>query len=376
MRKFSRDEARSLTLAAQGLARPDPFGKGIVGAEVALRHLGYVQIDTISVVERAHHHVLWSRVSDYAPAMLQNLVAERKAFEYWSHAASYLPMTDFRFTLPRKRLYASGKRHWFRPTAAHKKWRKLILERVASEGPVSSRDFAIPKRKSGWFERTPAKQMLEQLFMEGALMVTGRKGFEKQFDLAERVVPAHVDTSFPSESEYARHLIANAVRAHGLVRVDEIAYLRSAAVRENVAKTASEMLREGFLTEVHVEGATRPYLAAPQGASVEWTSDIKILSPFDNHVIQRKRLRELFKFDYVIECYVPEPKRKYGYFCLPVLKGTEFIGRIDAKADRARGVLEVKAAHPEKGKTRDFLEVIRPALVEFARFNGCFNGCE
>lgn len=150
MRILSLEEARALSLHSQGLGSRDAFGKGSAAVLRALEHLAYVQIDTISVVERAHHHVLWNRVSDYRAEVLSELVAERKAFEYWSHAAAFLPMCEYRFTLPRKRLYATGKKHWFKATAEHKRERLRILAKLRAEGPVSIRDFPSAREKKLW----------------------------------------------------------------------------------------------------------------------------------------------------------------------------------------------------------------------------------
>lgn len=378
MNKLSLSEARQIALSAQGLASQNQFGKGLKGTAKAIAHLGYVQIDSISVVERAHHHVLWSRVKDYSPEYLPQLLEKKKIFEYWSHAAAYLPMGDFRFSLPRKQLYASGDRQWFAPTSEHLAMKKMVLNRIQEEGPLTSRDFAnlSSSRPTGWWDWKPAKKALEHLFMEGRLMVSSRKGFDKAYDLTERVLPSSVDTSFPSPAEHAKHLIMKAAIAHGLVRINEIAYQRS-SMKKLIEIECKKLLDDGELEELKVEGATLPYLALAK----EWKKSLQqpienefhILSPFDNQVIQRKRLKELFGFEYTIECYVPENKRQFGYFCLPILKGGTFLGRIDAKADRKEKLLLAYNLYPEKGQGSksaiwgDSQEI----LHQFAKFNGC-----
>lgn len=376
-KKLSLSEARKIILSSQGLIKSGHFGKGLEGARQAIRHLGYVQIDTISVVERAHHHVLWSRVQDYEPQFLSQLMAEKSIFEYWSHAAAYLPMDDFRFSLPRKQLFASGQRKWFPPTSEHLKLKKSVYARIRSEGPLAARDFENARQKgSGWWDWKPAKKALEQLFLEGRLMVAGRKGFQKIYDLTERVLPSDVNQKIPTETEMARHLILKSIATHGLIRPDEITYQRS-SLRDAVAKECEILLKEQFLTRLRVEGIERPYY----GLAGDWENSLKgslskkiqILSPFDNQVIQRKRLKDLFGFDYTIECYVPMAKRQYGYFSLPLLRGDQFIGRIDAKADRKEKVLTVRSLHLEKGcgrKSNLWMEA-QSSLSEFALFNGC-----
>ncbi len=374
---ISLSEAKKIILSSQGLVKGTLFGHGLEGTRQAIDHLGYVQIDTISVVERAHHHVLWSRVQNYKTDFLNQLMAEKSIFEYWSHAAAYLPMTDFRFSLPRKQLFASGKRKWFPPTHENMKLKKYVYARIKSEGPLGAREFENTRRKSsGWWDWKPAKQALEQLFLEGELMISGRKGFQKNYDLTERVLPKEVNQKMPTESEMAQHLILKSVTAHGLIRSDEIAYQRS-LIRKAVDRECKILVHDRILTELKVEGIDLPYY----GLSDQWqkalegslSKKIQILSPFDNHVIQRKRLRELFGFDYTIECYVPEPKRQYGYFSLPLLRGDQFIGRIDAKADRKTKVLTVRSLHLEKGCGRkpDLWKEAQGSLKDFSAFNGC-----
>ncbi len=378
MRTISRQEARQIILSAQGLAHPNPFGPGLAGTKKAIEHLGYVQIDSIAVVERAHNHILWSRVKDFHPNLLAQLLESKQIFEYWSHAASYLPMRDFRFSLPRKKLFATGERKWFASTAENSRLKRKILARIRAEGPLTARDFLAPTgiRRSGWWDWKPAKRALEQLFMEGHLMVASRKKFEKLYDLTERVLPSEVNSTFPTPTEHARHLALRSIAAHGLICADEITYLRS-SFRSEVDKECVRMVQENTLEELRVEGVERHYLTLPgvweKALLASGARDLHVLSPFDNQVIQRKRLKELFGFDYTIECYVPEPKRQFGYFCLPILQGNRFMGRMDAKAERSRKVLTVRAFHVERGCGRksDLWREAQGALAEFARFNGC-----
>lgn len=380
MIRLSLAEARRLHLHAQGLLTEDPFGRGKDGALKALEHLGYVQIDTISVVERAHHHVFWSRVSDYKPADLHELTLERNAFEYWSHAASYLPMRDYAYSLPRKKLYASGKNHWFEQTAEHKKLRRRILKRIDKEGALAARHFENPEKAQGWFNWKPSKQVLEQLFMEGRLMVSHRQGFDKIYDLVERVVPAHEETKTPTREEYARHLIESFLRSHAFGTAAEIAYLRRYQ-GAYYAALVKKGLKQGWLEPVEIEGLEGEFVANAEtfeaqrdaAAAVEDDGRAKILSPFDSAVIRRGRLLDLHGLDYQIECYVPGPKRKFGYFCLPVMVGDTFVGRVDAKAHRAEKTLEVVKLFIENKKipAKEAKDAIREELERFARFNGC-----
>ena len=197
---------RRLALAAQGLLQAQPYGRGLAGACKAIHHIGYVQIDTISVVERAHHHVFHSRVPKFKPAMANQMLLDGNIFEYWTHAAAFLPIADFRFSLPYKHAIKSGQIHWHR--ARDRKLMGELLVRIRSDGPMRSRDIETDTTiRAGWWNWKPAKKSLEQMYMEGDLMVSNRKGFQKTYDLTERVLPSHIDSQMPSMKEFAEHML-------------------------------------------------------------------------------------------------------------------------------------------------------------------------
>jgi uncharacterized protein len=369
------EQARLLTLKNQGLAGKK-FGKGKAGVQNTLEHLGYIQIDTLSVAARAHHHTLYTRLPDYKEIFLNELLEKDKAvFEYWSHAASYLPMKDYRYSLPRKKSYAEGKSHWF---GQDKKMNKFVLDRIKAEGPLQSKDFEFKRNDPGnWYEWKPAKRALEQLFMEGKLMVAKRQGFQKVYDLAERVLPDDVDARMPSEKEYAEFLIMKAVEANGIVEEKEIYYLRN-GLKDAVSKALKRLIKDGTLTEVKIEADPKSLFVTTdmqlkEIEKLKLKNVVHLFSPFDNMIIQRKRIQRFFDFDYVIECYLPEAKRKFGYFCLPVLYGNSFIGRFDPKADRAAKIFYIKQMHFEKGFTpdEDFNQIFATQLKAYAAFTGC-----
>jgi len=257
---------------------------------------------------------------------------------------------------------------------------KWAYDRIKSEGPKMGRDFKKDKSLSydhAWGGH-PVNQALRQLFMEGELMVTGRKGFQKIFDLRERVLPDHVDTTLPSEQEYYKYLILRDLQANGLMKAREIGHLIT--IPKNSLETVlKELVEDKVLTEVSVKGVEgSTYYAIQKDLATFETSrpkkQIKILSPFDNLIIQRKRMQELFDFDYILECYVTAAKRKVGYFSLPLLLGTDFVGQIDLKADRKTKVLLVKNLVWEekhvKNRTKLF-PILEKALEEFREFNAC-----
>ncbi len=364
-------EARKLVLNSQRVLKVERKGRAIDATMSAVNHLGYIQIDTISVVMRAHHHTLWVRNPRYRLEHLDRLLAERKIFEYWSHAAAYLPMADYRYSLPRMQLEKEGKGHW------HLKDRKLmraILKRIRDEGPLCARDFEDTGGKRAVWERKPAKYALEQLFMEGAVMTTARRGFQKVYDLTERVLPDHVNKCCPDKEENARFLVQRFINAHGLGRFAEIAHLRQ-GFRADIAGAIENMLATDELQEVKSCGeiwltSRQAMQALEQNLS---KATVRIISPFDNFIILRNRIQKLFNFDYQIECYVPERKRKFGYFSLPVVWQGKLVARIDSKAHRKESVFEIKHLAIEKSLTEKekFLTTLAKEIWRFAEFNLC-----
>lgn len=253
-----------------------------------IEHLGYVQIDTISVIERAHHHVFWSRNQKYRPTDLANLIESRQAFEYWSHAASYLPMKDYRYSLPLKKEFRQRDTSWF---PKDPKMMKSVIARIRKEGPLRSKDFERAKRgKKGWWDWKPAKQALERLFLEGRLEITRREGFQKVYDLPENVIPSSVDIKAPSDADYSRFLIHRTLRHHGLATGAEIAYLRKSPTKAAVLAALKEMESSKEIIKVTVESIERPYFALATSLDnvPRASTRIHILSPFDNLIIQRK----------------------------------------------------------------------------------------
>jgi uncharacterized protein YcaQ len=369
------EHARRIALDAQGLLRRNGFGRGLVGARRALETIGYVQIDTISVVARAHHHVLWSRVPGFRTDYLEQLVARREAFEYWAHAAAYLPMGHYRFALPRMHAIKGGETHWIR-NRDHKLM-AAVVDRIRTEGPLKARDFETPDGEgAGWWNWKPAKRALEQLYMQGDLMVSRREGFEKVYDLPERVLPANIDTREPEPPEMAAYLVQSTLRAHGHATQKSFTYqrkgsqLRTAVAQYLEERTAARELVRRTLADGQVIYAAPDVLEQrPRKPS----GHVRLLSPFDNAIIQRDRTRALFGYDYQLECYVPAAKRRYGYYCLPVLFGDALVGRIDAKADRGARVFRVHCLHIEAPiSDRDrFLGALRDEIHAYAAFNEC-----
>ena len=371
---LSTQEARKLILLSQKVLQPKQTGPAATATVSAIEHLGYIQIDAISVIQRAHHHTLWNRNPRYRSAQLDQLIADKEVFEYWSHAAAYLPMRNYRFSLPRKQALASGKQdHWYE---RDERMMKLVRKRITNEGPLLARDFEHTGKKVGEWKTKPAKRALEYLFMQGDLMAPRRVNFHKVYDLTERVLPEGIDTRLPGPEEYARHLITQYLRANGLGQPPEIAYLLK-DTRPSVSATLKDMTANGELLQVQV--ANKIYHALP--ASMELLgkplarSKLKILSPFDNLVIQRKRMKEFFEFDYLIECYLPAAKRRYGYFTLPILWDGRLVARMDCRTERKESLLHIHhlALEPSALNNEAFFHALRKELPAFLKFNDCHN---
>jgi uncharacterized protein len=376
--KIDFPQARAIALRAQGLNGANTFGSGKAGTLNAIEQLGYVQIDTIFVVERAHHHILRSRMPDYTPEWLSQLHAERRVFEYWSHAAAFLPMQDFRQSLPLMHSFRR-KFHWSDDSPELRRAMRRVLARIRSEGALRARDFESKdvRMLDSWTFGKMERRALHELWMRGDIMVASRHGFQKNYDLAERVLPEHVDRSMPSEEEAADFLIERTLRAHGLARQAELGYLRDGAFAASIRKRLALALKQGLIVSVQVGDLSKPAYALP--ATLEHVPDsaeaieARILSPFDNLVIQRERLRWLFDFDYQLESYVPVGKRRFGHFVLPVLWGERFAARLEAKALREESKLVLTGLWFEPGYqgNRRLRNALRRALAHFAAFNRC-----
>ena len=364
---------RRLALRAQGLGGARKFGAGLDGARKTLERIGYVQIDTISVVARAHHHVLFTRASRYREDMLNKLVRERRAFEYWRHAAAYMPLKDYRFSLPMMRNIARGDLKWFRNP--DRKLMARVKDRIREEGPLFARDFEDTRTsKEGWWDWKPEKQALEQLFMEGELTSVERQGFQKRYELMERFLPGDVDTSEPGGGEYADHVIGLSVRAHGFATRRTMTWLcRDARLRKAVAERLPARVGAGELVERRMDNGESVYaLPGAFDRRVPAPPDrVRLLSPFDNTVIQRDRCAAVFGFDYTIECYVPEAKRRFGYYALPILFRDRLVGRMDCKAHRSEGRFEIKALFIEQDVPEAFFPALATEVSDYTVFTGC-----
>ena len=378
--QFSIETARELLLAAQGLdSAPQRATKDDV--RKTIRRMGVLQIDSISVVARSPYLVLWSRVGTYDPVWLDELLAEGAVFEYWSHAACFIPIEDY--GLYRRLMIEGGEktRTWMR---AHHEEIEHVMEHIREKGSVRAAEFARTDGKAGgWWEWKPEKRALEHLFAAGELMISRRENFHRVYDLRERVLanalPDWEDALAPNEQEVRRALALKAVRALGVAPAHWVPdYFRTP--KKGVAGLLEELADDGELVPAGIEGLDEPAYVHPDNAesaekilSGGWRSSVTtLLSPFDPVVWDRARARELFDFEYKIEVYTPAARRKYGYYSLPILHNGALVGRLDAKAHRKQGTFEVKAIHlePDTSESDDLVSGLAGALRDCAGWHG------
>jgi uncharacterized protein YcaQ len=377
---LSKTEARRIWLHAQRLDTPAPFGEGPQATAEAVTHLGYVQIDTINVIERCHHHILYSRIPTYRRADLRTAQSvDKSVFEYWTHALSYVPSKDFRYFIPLMRKHRREGHKWFasvKPADTSK-----VMRLLRREGALTIRDIdddVLTEKEHLWQSRKPSKRALQLAFYTGAVTISERSGMLKTYELMERHFGWDRPPKPASASEVTGYLLDRALRSQGLVSLDSVCHL-DAPSKPAIRKLIEARVRRGELVSVALEGAgkqehwTRPETLEVKGESTP--EMVHILSPFDPLIIQRKRTELFFGYGHKFEAYVPKEKRQFGYFALPVLAGEEIVAAIDLKTDRQnRKLLMQKWSWVSRGKAakgearKELKRRIEEELHRFERF--------
>ncbi len=359
MVELSAKEARGIVLAAQGLAQPRPTTVDRRTLRSLVERLGVVQIDSVNVLVRSHYLPAFSRLGAYDTTELDRLAhrAPRALFEYWGHEASLLPVALqplFRWRMARAKHHAWGRMR--RIAENNPKFVDEVLAIVRDKGPISASELehGPPKQKTGWWEWSDAKTAIEWLFWSGQVTSARRRGFERLYDLPERVLPARVtNAATPTEREAQRALIEVAARALGVASEADLRdYYRLPLAHARAA--IAELVEDKVLLPMAVEGWRKPgYILRRRTEPIAVDRDrAALLSPFDSLIWFRERTERLFGMRYRIEIYTPAPKRVHGYYVLPFLLGDALVARVDLKADRAASTLRVQAAHAEPGVTR------------------------
>jgi uncharacterized protein YcaQ len=359
---MSADEARRIALAAQGFAEPRP------SARLDRRHLrrviaqiGLLQIDSVNVLVRSHYMPLFSRLGDYAPELLDSLwlgaPANRELFEYWGHMASLMPFETHPLLRWRMAQAADKNKDIFgRLNRARPGFMQAALDEIRERGPLAAREITgAGASKGGWWGWSDGKHALEALFAAGRVAAAGRRGFERLYDLPERVIPARVlAMPTPAVEDAQRALMRIGARALGVGTEKDLCdyfRLRVGAGRPRIR----ELVETGELIPVSVEGWREPAFVARDARSPRKVGARALLSPFDSLIWERARTERIFGFRYRIEIYTPSANRKYGYYVLPFILNDQLVARVDLKSDRAMRTLLVQGAHCELG--------VRPSAV-------------
>jgi uncharacterized protein YcaQ len=375
---LSKTDARRIWLRAQRLDAPAPFGAGPAATAAAVEHLGYVQIDTINVIERCHHHILWNRIPDYRRADLRHAQSvDKTVFEYWTHALSYVPAKDLRFFMPAMKRHKRDGHKWFgsvKPADMRK-----VLRLIRRDGALTIRDIdddVLTEKEHLWASRKPSKRALQLLFYAGVLTISERIGMLKTYELMQR----HFGWDKPPKSASARegiaYLLDRSLRAQGVVSLDSICHL-DAPSKAQVRRLIEARVRRNELRPVVLEGAGKQeHWAASEileSSGDDASQQVHILSPFDPLIIQRKRTHLFFDYEHRFEAYVPKEKRVFGYFALPVLAGEDIVAALDLKTDRQSRKLLVQkwswvGAGAAKGPRKELKRRIEEELHRFERF--------
>ncbi len=378
--------ARRLFLSSHGLcSAPKGSGKGD-DLSAVIDQLGFVQVDSINTVARAHHMILATRRPAYREKNLKHhLERDRLLFEHWTHDASVIPTAHFphwrlRFARDREKLIGRW-RNWRRDGFEQKF--EEVLRKISDHGPVTSASVGEGEERSsgGWWDWHPSKTALEFLWRTGELSVSGRNGFQKVYDLTERVIPEEALNVRFDEEETIDWAARSALQRLGFATSGEIAAFWDLITPQEAKSWCQDALAAGDIIEADVEGANgalRRTFAFPARLETldmlpEPPPRVRILSPFDPALRDRKRAERLFGFSYRIEIFVPEPKRTYGYYVFPVMEKDSLIGRIDMKARRDESRLQVRAFWPEPGvrMSKGRLARLEAELGRMARFSGC-----
>jgi uncharacterized protein YcaQ len=378
---LTKTEARRIWLRAQRLDTAAPFGEGPQATAAAVEHLGYVQIDTINVIERSHHHILWTRIPAYRRADLRQAQSvDKTVFEYWTHALSYVPAKDLRFFLPAMRRHRREGHKWLssvKPADLRK-----VLKLIRRDGALTIRDIdddVLVDKEHLWASRKPSKRALQLAFYTGVLTISERNGMLKTYELMARHFgwdrPPNKPPKPASAGETTAYLLDRALRAQGLVSLDSICHL-DAPSKPAIRRLIQARVRRNELMPVALEGAGKQeHWARPEtleqigGGASEL---VHLLSPFDPLIIQRKRTELFFGYGHRFEAYVPKEKRVFGYFALPVLVGEDIVAALDLKTDRkSRKLLTQKwswvGAAPRAAR-KDLKRRIEEELHRFERF--------
>ena len=370
MIKISNKQARQIWLTSQKLTEVEPWGQGPEATHLAIQHLGYVQIDTINVIERCHHHILWNRIPKYKKQDLQyNQSVSKTIFEAWTHALSYVSTEEFNFYIRRMKEFEKNPGSWFNVDPSEV---QRVLK-ILKSGALTIRDVKddrLVEKDHEWASRKPSKKILQYLFYSGKVTISERQGMLKKYELTERHFNWKKQPKAATESEILDYRLDRALRSQGIVSLDSIDHLRPSLKLKYKVHIEMQM-KKNSLIEVQIKDLEKiSFWVKPENLSLKKTKPlIHILSPFDPLIIQRKRLKNIFDYEHRFEAYLPIEKRIFGYFTLPVLFGDQIVAMLDLKTDRAQKKLLIQKWHWVLGcESNDLKSKIESHLEKFEKF--------
>jgi uncharacterized protein YcaQ len=381
VRSLSQAQARRIALAAQGFLDPPHEQPTLRTLGRTLGRTGVLQVDSVNVLQRAHYMPLYSRMGPYDVDLVRRAseTRPRRMVEYWAHVQAYMPVDLWPFMRHRMARYRDGRHKWWGSVVTDELTEGLLLE-ISDRGASTARDLddGLPRKKEHWgWNWSTTRRALDYLFMVGDVAVAGRNSqFEIRYDLPERVIPAeYLQAPTPTEHDAVKELVRRAARSHGVGTLRDLAdYYRLRSVpsqsQTGAAPVVAELVEEGELLPVTVEGVRRPAYLHRDARIPRRVGARALLSPFDPVVWERERTEALFDFHYRIEIYTPVDKRIHGYYVLPFLLGDRIVGRVDLKADRKTGLLLVRAAYAEPGAPDETAEELAAELERMAGWLG------
>lgn len=370
--KLNKVLAKNIWIEQQRLNQANPFGHSAMAVTKAVEQLGYVQIDTINVIERCHHHILFNRIPHYQKSYLEKAQSEDKSiFEYWTHALSYIPTSKYKYYIPQMKNIKTNQGYWHGRVSTND-YKKVIA--LLKKGPLSVRDIkddVLKEKEHDWDSKKPSKRALQLGFYKGDIVIARREGMLKIYDLASQHFNWNKQPKAATINEILNYKIDRALNAQGIVSLDSICYLNPSQ-KKKIESLLQSRIKNNTLIEVHINNLEKTkFWLEPKRleTKVKESHETHILSPFDPLIIQRKRLKMFFDYEHLFEAYVPPAKRKFGYFTLPILHTNNIVALLDLKTDRQNKKLLIQSWHwLPKQKSQNLKLLIENKLNQFEKF--------
>ncbi|MFZ3229684.1 MAG: crosslink repair DNA glycosylase YcaQ family protein [Pseudobdellovibrio sp.] len=371
--KITKEIAKNIWIHAQRLDSKNSFGTGETAVAKAISHLGYVQIDTINVIERCHHHILYNRIPNYQTRFLHAAQTKEKTiFEYWTHALSYVHVDDFKYFVRKMNSVNATSNSWFNSVkeSDYAKVKALLKK----EGHLSIRDIKddiLIEKTHAWGSTKPSKKALQLGFYKGDFAIAERDGIIKKYALTKKHFNWNSKPKATTKNEYANYILQRALKSQGIISLESACYLEK-EMKKSISELIQEKIKTHELIEIElIQAKNCKFYINPEifEKKIKPSQLTHILSPFDPLLIQRKKLKIFFDYEHLFEAYIPKEKRIYGYFTLPVLKHNKIIALLDLKTDRAQKQLLIQSwTWLNKNKSAENKKIIECELALFEKF--------